>query len=131
LPSFARAGELKRVDEKRNLGFYVQEVGAVEVVKVKADVSVARVKLFVRQSAARRFAAADEQRTSPMFQQRPALTFSRIRAGRLRAEFLWRVTGSEMLGREQIVYIDLGAEDRVQIGDYLTIYRPLGEGKFV
>ncbi len=33
-----------------------------------------------------------------------------------------------MLGREQIVYIDLGAEDNVKVGDYLTIYRPLGTG---
>jgi len=32
------------------------------------------------------------------------------------------------LGREQIVYIDLGAEDNVQVGDYLTVFRPLGKG---
>ena len=36
--------------------------------------------------------------------------------------------GQELLGREQIVYIDLGVEDNVKVGDYLTIYRPLGEG---
>jgi hypothetical protein len=33
-----------------------------------------------------------------------------------------------MLSREQIVYIDLGAEDNVQVGNYLTIFRPLGKG---
>ncbi len=36
--------------------------------------------------------------------------------------------GQELLGREQIVYIDLGTEDSVKVGDYLTIYRPLGKG---
>ncbi len=35
-----------------------------------------------------------------------------------------------MLGREQIVYIDLGAEGNVKIGYYLTIYRQLGKGIF-
>ncbi|MDQ3087662.1 MAG: hypothetical protein M3Q78_03595 [Acidobacteriota bacterium] len=33
-----------------------------------------------------------------------------------------------MLAREQIVYIDLGAEDNVKVGDRLTIFRPLGTG---
>ncbi len=36
-----------------------------------------------------------------------------------------------MLGREQIVYIDLGAEGNVKIGYYLTIYRQLGKGIFL
>jgi len=36
--------------------------------------------------------------------------------------------GREMLTRSDIVYIDLGAEDKVAAGDYLTIYRPLGGG---
>jgi hypothetical protein len=36
--------------------------------------------------------------------------------------------GIELIGREQIVYIDLGAEDNVRAGDYMTIFRPLGTG---
>jgi hypothetical protein len=34
----------------------------------------------------------------------------------------------EMVTENQIVYIDLGAEDNVKAGDYLTIYRPAGTG---
>ena len=34
----------------------------------------------------------------------------------------------EMLTRNDIVYIDLGSEDQIKRGDYLTIYRPLGTG---
>ncbi|HEX6285518.1 MAG TPA: hypothetical protein VFZ71_11620, partial [Pyrinomonadaceae bacterium] len=34
----------------------------------------------------------------------------------------------EMVTRNDVVYIDLGAEDNVKAGDYLTIYRPLGTG---
>jgi hypothetical protein len=33
-----------------------------------------------------------------------------------------------MITRNDIVYIDLGSEDQVKNGDYLTIYRPLGTG---
>jgi hypothetical protein len=34
----------------------------------------------------------------------------------------------DLIGRDQIVYVDLGAEDHVQIGDHLTVFRPLGKG---
>ena len=34
----------------------------------------------------------------------------------------------ELLTRNDVVYIDLGGEDNVKQGDYLTIYRPLGTG---
>jgi hypothetical protein len=34
----------------------------------------------------------------------------------------------EMVTRNDIVYIDLGGEDKINRGDYLTIYRPLGTG---
>jgi hypothetical protein len=34
----------------------------------------------------------------------------------------------ELLSKDNVVFIDLGSEDGVKAGDYLTIYRPLGEG---
>jgi hypothetical protein len=34
----------------------------------------------------------------------------------------------ELVTRNDIVYIDLGSEDQIKRGDYLTIYRPLGTG---
>ena len=34
-----------RWTKKKNLGFYVQEVGAVEIIKVKNEFSIARVKI--------------------------------------------------------------------------------------
>ena len=34
----------------------------------------------------------------------------------------------EMISLEQVVYIDLGAEDNVRVGDRLTVYRPVGKG---
>ena len=34
----------------------------------------------------------------------------------------------DLISRDFIVYVDLGAEDNVQVGDYLTVFRPLGKG---
>jgi hypothetical protein len=39
--------------------------------------------------------------------------------------------GLELLTSRQVVYIDLGAEDNVKVGDYLTIFRPLGTGNIL
>jgi len=33
-----------------------------------------------------------------------------------------------MVTRDQIIYIDLGVEDNVKAGDFITVFRPLGEG---
>jgi hypothetical protein len=113
---------------KRNLGFYVQEVGAVEVVRVKADVSVVRVKTSCDNLLLGDLLQPIEQRTSPLFRRKEPLDVFADPSGKASGRIFMARDGREMLGREQIVYIDLGAEDRVQIGDALTVYRPLGRG---
>ncbi|MCV4784357.1 hypothetical protein OFM36_33480, partial [Escherichia coli] len=65
-------GQVKtRWTTKGKLGFYVQEVGTVEIVRVKSDVSVARVKTscdnFLLGDLVRPF----ERRESPLFSKRP------------------------------------------------------------
>jgi hypothetical protein len=106
----------------------VQEVGAVEVVKVKARVSVARVKTSCDNFLLGDLLQPIPQRVSPVFMQRPALDLFGEPSGKMSGRIVLARNGQEMLGREQIVYIDLGAEDNVKVGDYFTIFRPLGEG---
>jgi hypothetical protein len=36
--------------------------------------------------------------------------------------------GAEMLTRDYVAYVDLGADDNVRVGDRLTIFRPLEKG---
>jgi hypothetical protein len=36
-----------------------------------------------------------------------------------------------MISRDQVVFIDLGAEDNLKVGDYLTIFRPQRFGTLV
>jgi len=117
-----------RWTKKRNLGFYVQEVGAVEVVNVKAEVSVARVVTSCDNFLLGDLVQPIPSRTSPIFQQRPMLNVFTDSTGKTNGRIFMARDGQEMLGREQIVYIDLGTEDNVKVGDYMTIYRPLGKG---
>lgn len=118
-----------RPSKKRNLGFYVQEVGSVEVVRVKQEVSIVRVK-----NSCDNFLLGDllqfvPQREAPVFQPaRPPLDLFGDSSGKASGRIIMARDNIELIGREQIVYIDLGAEDNVKVGDYLTIYRPLGEG---
>ena len=117
-----------RWTKKKNLGFYVQEVGAVEVVKVKTDVSVARVKSSCDNILLGDLLQPVQQRSSPKFEERPALDVFAEPSGKAAGRIFMARDGIELIGREQIVYIDLGAEDNVKVGDYMTIYRPLGRG---
>lgn len=123
-----RAQVNSKWSHKSDLGFYVQEVGAVEVISVKSDHSVARIK-----SSCDSFLLGDllqlvEPRTSPAFEQRPALDLFADRTGKATGRILMSRDGREYLTRDYIVYVDLGADDNVKVGDHLTIFRKLGTG---
>ncbi len=117
-----------RWTNKKNVGFYVQELGMVEIVHVKNDVSIAQIKTSCDNFLFGDLLQPIPNRVSPMFQDRPALDLFADSTGKARGRILMAKDARELLGRDQIVYIDLGAEDNVQVGDYLTIYRPLGTG---
>ncbi len=114
--------------KKKDLGVYVQELGAVEVVRVMRDVSVAKVMTSCGVILFGDILTPVPNRQSPMFKKREALDIYAMSSGKANGRILMARDGIELLGREQIVYVDLGREDNVQIGDYMTIYRPLGTG---
>jgi hypothetical protein len=113
---------------KGNLGIYVQEVGAVEVISVKTDVSVVRVAVSCDNFLLGDLIQPIPQRMSPLFEQRPMLDVFANASGKINGKIVMARDGREMVGREQVVYIDLGQEDNVKVGDYFTIFRPLGRG---
>jgi len=117
-----------RWSRKGNLGFYVQEVGAVEVINVKAEVSVARVVSSCDNLLLGDLLQQTPIRTSPLFEKRPRLDVFADSSGKTAGRIFMARDGRELIGREQIVYIDLGTEDSVKVGDYLTIFRRLGGG---
>lgn len=123
-----RAKFRSEFSKKGNLGIFVQEVGAVEVINVKANVSVVRVATSCDNFLLGDLLQPIPQRVSPMFEQRPALDLFGDSSGKISGRIVLARNSLEMVSREQIVYIDLGQEDNVKVGDYFTIFRPLGAG---
>jgi hypothetical protein len=113
------------------LGVYTQELGQVRVVRVRDRVSVAEVTMScsdlllgdvlrplpVRQVPAARADALLDRFAEPTGKQTGHIVLAR--------------DGRETLSRDQVVFLDLGAEDNVRVGDYLTVFRPEGHGTFV
>lgn len=124
-------GDVKGVhrEKKGFLGTYIQEVGQLHVFKVEENSSAAQIT----SSCGDMVMFGDlltqiPDRDSPL--QRPETNVERFvapttkQAGRL----MMAKDNREMVSRNDVVYIDLGVEDNVKPGDYLTIYRPLGTG---
>ena len=122
-------GQVKtRWTRKGDLGFYVQEVGALEVIRVKGEVSVARVKTSCDNFLLGDLIQPMQVRVAPEYRQRRPLDLYADPTGKAMGRLFMARDNAEMIGRDFIVYIDLGAEDNVQVGDYLTVFRPLGDG---
>ena len=114
--------------DKGRLGFYVQEVGAVEVVDVKDEVSVVRVKTSCDSILLGDLVQLTPNRVSPAFEVRPPLDRFGDPSGKAMGRIVLTRDGSEMLAKNNVAYVDLGQEDNVRIGDRLTVFRPLGDG---
>jgi hypothetical protein len=113
---------------KGHLGFYVQEVGALEVVRVKQEVSVVRVKASCDVFMLGDLVQPIEQRSSELFAKRPDMDLFSDPSGKPKGHIFMARDNQEMVTRDQIVYVDLGRDDNVQIGDRLTFFRKLGKG---
>lgn len=117
--------------DKGTLGFYVQEVGAVEIVSVKQDFSVARIKTSCDNFQLGDLVHLTEQRTSPVYMDKPPLDRFADASGKATGRIVMARDGAELLSRDFIVYVDLGADDNVKVGDTLTIFRKLEKGNIL
>jgi hypothetical protein len=114
-----------------SLGVYVQEVARVRVVRVREQVSVAEIVGacdnvllgdLLRPAARRALPTARAEVNLDRFAEPTGKQTGRIVLAR---------DARELLSRDQIVFLDLGAEDNVRVGDYLTIFRPRKFGTLV
>jgi hypothetical protein len=122
-------GEVRsKWSHKSDLGFYVQEVGALEVVKVKRDVSAVRVKTSCDNFLLGDLVQLVDGRVSPTYEQRPPMDVFGDASGKAMGRILMARDGAEAIATDFIVYVDLGADDHVQVGDRLTVFRPLEGG---
>lgn len=113
---------------KSDIGYYVQEVGAVEVVKVKQNMSAVRVKVSCDNFLLGDIVQLVEKRTSPLYDRGEKLDIFGDASGKAMGRILMSRDLGEMITRDQIAYVDLGVDDNVRVGDKLTVFRPLEKG---
>lgn len=122
-------GEVRsKWSRKTDLGFYVQEVGALEVVKVKQNMSAVRVKVSCDNFLLGDLVQLVDKRTSPLYDRGNPMDIFGDASGKATGRVLMARDGHEMITRDQIAYVDLGSDDNVKVGDKLTVFRPLADG---
>lgn len=123
-------GDVKGVFRKKPgfLGTYVQEVGQLQVFKVRQNTSAAQITFTCDTALLGDLLAPVPERESPLQRTDANLDVFADPSGKATGRLIMGKDNREMITRNDIVYIDLGSEDQVKNGDYLTIYRPLGEG---
>lgn len=124
-------GDLKGVHRQKQgfLGTFIQEVGQLQVFNVRENVSAAEITSSCGDMVLLGdLVTAIPDRDSPV--ERAELDVNRYApaTGKQSGRLMMAKDAREMVTRNDVVYIDLGVEDNVKAGDYLTIYRPLGTG---
>lgn len=123
-------GDVKSVHDHKVgfLGTYVQDIGQLEVFKVREETSAARITFTCETALLGDLIVDVAVRESPL--QRAEANLDRFAdpSGKQVGRLVMARDNREMLTERDIAYIDLGGEDNVKPGDYLTIYRPLGTG---
>ena len=123
-------GDVKGVHKKKAgfLGTYIQEVGQLQVFKVRENTSAAQITFTCDAALLGDLLAPVPDRESPPQRSDANLDVFADPSGKQTGVLMMAKDNREMVTRNDIVYIDLGSEDQVKAGDYLTVYRPLGTG---
>jgi hypothetical protein len=123
-------GDVKGVHrEKRGfLGTYIQEIGQLKTFKVRENTSAAQIIFTCDTAQLGDLLAPVPDRESPLQRAEANLDLFADPTGKQTGRLMMAQDNREMITRNDIVYIDLGSEDQVKPGDYLTVYRPLGTG---
>lgn len=117
-----------RFTSKGVLGKYIQELGEGRVVNVKDEVAVVKIDNACEMILLGDYVVPMVEKFSPLKREEPAFNRFANANGKTTGRIVFARDNYEMVSREQIVYLDLGIEDGVKVGDYLTVYRPLGKG---
>jgi hypothetical protein len=120
-----------KFSRKGSLGVYVQEVGQLRVVRVRDRVSVAEVT-----NSCNDLLLGDLLRPVPPSDVPAAHSDGNLDrfaepSGKQTGHIVLARDGHEYLSRDEVVFVDLGAEDNLRVGDRLTVFRPEGHGRIV
>src|SRR5215475_14480032 len=117
-------GDVKGIHREKVgfLGVFVQEVGQLEVFKVMEHTAVAQITFSCGSVLLGDLLTSIPSRVSP--KQRAEVSLDRFAdpTGKQTGRLMMSRDGREMVTRNDVVYIDLGGEDKVVPGEYLTIF---------
>ncbi len=113
------------------LGVFTQEVGRVRVVRVRDNMSVALVVASCDNILLGDLLRRVPQRATPAFRTEADLDHFALPTGKQSGRIVLARDNRETVSLDQVVFIDLGAEDNVKAGDYLTVFRPVEKGMIV
>ena len=118
-------GDLKGVHRQKKgfLGTYVQDIGQLEVTKVLEHTSVAQITFSCDMILLGDLLVDIPDRVSPLQRSETTLDKFADPTGKQTGRLMMSRDGHETLTKNAVVYIDLGSEDKVKPGDYLTVYR--------
>jgi hypothetical protein len=123
-------GDVKGVHKQKYgfLGTYVQDIGQLQIFKVWENTAAAQITFSCDMALLGDLLSPLPDRESPL--QRADANLDRYAdpSGKKTGRLMMARDNREMVTRNDIVYIDLGSEDQIKTGDYLTVYRPLGTG---
>jgi hypothetical protein len=114
-----------------SLGVYTQEVGRLRVVRVRDRVAVAEVRVACSDLLLGDLLRPAQERPIPHARAETALDRFAEPTGKPNGRLVLARDGREMVSRDDVVFVDLGAEDGLKVGDYLTVFRPLNHGTLV
>lgn len=114
-----------------SLGVYTQEIGRVRVTRVRDNVSVAEIVHSCDNVLVGDLLRPSARRAAPT--ARPEVNLDQFAepTGKQTGRIVLARDARELLSRDQVVFIDLGAEDNIKAGDYLTVFRPINFGTVV
>jgi len=123
-------GDVKGVHRKKYgyLGTYVQDIGQLQVFRVWENTAAARITFTCDPALLGDLLSPIPDRESPLQRAEANLDPYAAPSGKQTGRLMMAKDTREMVTRNDIVYIDLGSEDQLNPGDYLTVYRPLGSG---
>ena len=123
-------GDVKGVHKQKPgfIGTYIQDVGQLQVFKVRDNFSIAQISMSCDMVLLGDLLAPVPDRESPLQRSDANLDRYTDPSGKQTGRLMMAKDSREMVTRNDVVYIDLGSEDQIKRGDYLTIYRPNGTG---
>ncbi|MBI3649478.1 MAG: hypothetical protein HY231_00330 [Acidobacteria bacterium] len=119
-------GEIKHpFHSKRKLGTYVREIGMLRVIQVNDKTSTAEVTISCDTVEMGDLLKPYEEKVAPEPREGQPLPLHGDSTGDVAGQIVLAQNGREYMAAHDIVFIDLGERQGVQVGDYFSIYHKI------